>query len=83
MKYVVSIPEVHYVEVIVDADSEDNARKVANEAISQFDKLKSEYSHTFDEDEWNVQELNDIHTGLLGFYKLNGDKVEYLEEKWN
>jgi len=58
MEYVVGIPEVHYVYVTVEADSKEQAKKAANQAIEQgVDDLDPEYSHTLETDKWTVEEI--------------------------
>lgn len=58
MKYIVTIPEVHVLEVPVEADSAEEAQNKVSEWLSTcndnipYDHL--EYSHTEDVCEWNV-----------------------------
>jgi hypothetical protein len=56
--YSIGIPEVHYVHVEVDADSEAEAKEVAVKMIAEgLDDLNPEYSHTLDVSEWQVEEI--------------------------
>jgi len=56
--YSVGIPEVHYVYVEVEADSEGEAKEVAVRMIEEgLDDLDPEYSHTLDVSEWHVEEI--------------------------
>lgn len=56
--YSVSIPEVHYIYVDVEANSEEDAKKAAVEMMAEgVDDLDPEYSHTLDVSEWRVEEI--------------------------
>lgn len=58
-KYIVSIQEVHVVEVEVEAHSKNEARARANEKLAvcdvDFDSLT--YSHTMEPETWEVSPL--------------------------
>ena len=57
-KYTVNIKEVHNLEVVVEANSENEARAKAEEDLAScaenvdFDKI--EYSHTLEKEDWTV-----------------------------
>lgn len=63
MKYRVYVEEVHLIPVEVEAESEDHARKLANECIEDGYDMNGdalsfgEYSHTLDPEGWTVSKL--------------------------
>jgi hypothetical protein len=59
MKYSVSIPEVHYAVVYVEADSPEEAIKRAEDkyAVTGTPDEPLEYSHHLNKDLWNVYEV--------------------------
>ena len=59
-KYKVYVPELHYLEVEVNAENEREAIEKANDFIAEEDisNCPLEYSHTIDEmDEWKTEEI--------------------------
>ena len=59
MKYSVEIPEVHYISVEVEADSEEEAKDKALEVMENSDELQSDYSHMLEQDEWVVTDITE------------------------
>lgn len=57
-KYQVKIPEVHIVEVEVEADNEQQALEEAEKLLQSAD-LECYYSYTLEQDEWGVQKVSD------------------------
>ena len=58
-RYQIDIPEVHYLTMELDANSEKEAREQANAAVSAglLEGYNIEYSHTSDPSEWLVTEM--------------------------
>lgn len=54
MRYEVAIPEVSYVFVRVDADSEEEAKKVAAREFEELENVNSVWSHQLGMDQWEV-----------------------------
>lgn len=59
MKYSVSIPEVHYATMYVEAESPEEAIEIAESkyATTGTPDEPLEYSHTLNKDLWNVYEV--------------------------
>jgi capsular polysaccharide biosynthesis protein len=57
-KYVVTVYEVHSVDIEVEAYNKEEARDLANEKIEQF-PYTVEYDHTMDVEDWAVLELGE------------------------
>jgi capsular polysaccharide biosynthesis protein len=57
-KYVVTVYEVHSVDIEVEAYNKEEARDLANEKIEQF-PYTVEYDHTMDVEDWPVLELGE------------------------
>jgi hypothetical protein len=59
MKYSVSIPEVHYATIYVEADNEKDAIELAEEkyAVTGIPDEPLEYSHSLDKDNWDTYEV--------------------------
>ena len=57
-KYVVTVYEVHSVDIEVEAYNKEEARDLANEKIGQF-PYTVEYDHTMDVEDWPVLELGE------------------------
>jgi hypothetical protein len=59
MKYSVSIPEVHYATIYVEANSPEEALDKAEDqyATTGIPDEPMEYSHTLDKDLWNAYEI--------------------------
>ena len=57
-KYVVTVYEVHSVDIEVEAYNKEEARDIANEKIEQF-PYTVEYDHTMDVEDWPVLELGE------------------------
>ena len=55
-KYVVTVYEVHSVDIEVEAYNKEEARDLANEKIEQL-PYTVEYDHTMDVEDWAVLEL--------------------------
>jgi hypothetical protein len=58
-KYVVTVYEVHSVDIEVEAYNKEEARDLANEKIEQF-PYTVEYDHTMDVEDWPVLELGEV-----------------------
>lgn len=54
-RFAVDIKEVHYATVIVEAETVEEARRLAQERLEEGEELQVEYSHTLDPDEWPVR----------------------------
>jgi hypothetical protein len=57
-KYVVTVYEVHSVDIEVEAYNKEEARDLANEKIEQL-PYTVEYDHTMDVEDWEVLELGE------------------------
>jgi hypothetical protein len=57
-KYVVTVYEVHSVDIEVEAYNKEEARDLANEKIEQL-PYTVEYNHTMDVEDWAVLELGE------------------------
>jgi hypothetical protein len=57
-KYVVTVYEVHSIDIDVEAEDEDQAREKANDIMCD-DTLITEYDHTMDVEDWPVLELGE------------------------
>ena len=57
-KYVVTVYEIHSVDIEVEAYNKEEARDLANEKIEQF-PYTVEYDHTMDVEDWPVLELGE------------------------
>jgi hypothetical protein len=57
-KYVVTVYEVHSVDIEVEAYNKEEARDLANEKIEQL-PYTVEYDHTMDVEDWAVLELGE------------------------
>ena len=57
-KYIVTVYEVHSVDIEVEAYNKEEARDLANEKIEQF-PYTVEYDHTMDVEDWAVLELGE------------------------
>jgi hypothetical protein len=57
-KYVVTVYEVHSVDIEVEAHNEEHARDVANQRIEEY-PYTVDYDHTMDAEEWPVLELGE------------------------
>jgi hypothetical protein len=57
-KYVVTVYEVHSVDIEVEAYNKEEARDLANEKIEQL-PYTVEYDHTMDVEDWDVLELGE------------------------
>jgi hypothetical protein len=57
-KYVVTVYEVHSVDIEVEAYNKEEARDLANEKIEQF-PYTLEYDHTMNIKDWAVLELGE------------------------
>jgi capsular polysaccharide biosynthesis protein len=57
-KYVVTVYEVHSIDIEVEAYNKEEARDLANEKIEQF-PYTVEYDHTMDVEDWPVLELGE------------------------
>lgn len=58
-KYIVTVYEVHSVDIEVEAYNKEEARDLANEKIEQF-PYTVEYDHTMDVEDWPVLELGEV-----------------------
>jgi hypothetical protein len=58
-KYVVTVYEVHSVDIEVEAYNKEEARDLANEKIEQL-PYTVEYDHTMDVEDWAVLELGEV-----------------------
>lgn len=56
--YVVTVYEVHSIDIDVEAENEDQAREKANDIICE-DTLIAEYAYTMETSEWPVLELGE------------------------
>jgi hypothetical protein len=59
-KYVVTVYEVHSIDIDVEAEDEDQAREKANDIMCEEDTLITEYDHTMDVEDWPVLELGEV-----------------------
>ena len=64
MKFKVNIKEVHYLEVLIEAATAEEARQKVEVAYNQMDETAIDldgfdYSHTFPVAEWTVSENHD------------------------
>jgi capsular polysaccharide biosynthesis protein len=57
-KYVVTVYEIHSIDIEVEAYNKEEARDLANEKIEQF-PYTVEYDHTMDVEDWPVLELGE------------------------
>jgi hypothetical protein len=57
-KYIVTVYEVHSVDIEVEAYNKEEARDLANEKIEQL-PYTVEYDHTMDVEDWAVLELGE------------------------
>jgi hypothetical protein len=57
-KYVVTVYEVHSVDIEVEAYNKEEAKDLANEKIEQL-PYTVEYDHTMDVEDWDVLELGE------------------------
>jgi capsular polysaccharide biosynthesis protein len=58
-KYVVTVYEVHSIDIEVEAYNKEEARDLANEKIEQF-PYTVEYDHTMDVEDWPVLDLGEV-----------------------
>ena len=58
-KYVVTVYEVHSVDIEVEAYNKEEARDLANEKIEQL-PYTVEYDHTMNVEDWEVLELGEV-----------------------
>ena len=58
-KYVVTVYEIHSVDIEVEAQDEDHARSIANVRIEE-SPYTVEYERTYDIDNWDVLELGEV-----------------------
>lgn len=61
-KYRVEIPEVHIVEVEVEAENEQQALEEAEKLLQSAD-LECYYSYTLEQDEWKVVKVEKCYYG--------------------
>lgn len=55
-RFIVSIPEVHYQDVVIEAKNENEAIKLAKEGEGDAVNNSLEYSHTSEHDNFHVEE---------------------------
>ena len=58
-KYVVTVYEIHGVDIEVEAENRDHAKEIANEKIDQY-PYTVEYYSTQDVDDWQVLEIGEV-----------------------
>ena len=58
-KYLVTVYEIHSVDIEVEAKNEDHARSIANVKIEE-SPYTVEYERTYDIDNWDVLELGEV-----------------------
>jgi hypothetical protein len=58
-KYVVTVYEIHGVDIEVEAENRDHAKEIANEKIDQY-PYTVEYYSTKDVDDWQVLEIGEV-----------------------
>jgi len=60
-KYVVTVSEVWTYDIEVDANSEDEARELAERKICEgtLEQEQAAYTYTLEQDEWNVEKISD------------------------